>query len=74
MRSLCFVPLTYLAGVHGFALFAPYLALFFAAVLILRRRRIRLAVRAARHEARIVLARPAEFALRTPILVPIPAV
>lgn len=30
MRSLRFLPLTFLAGVHGFVYFAPYLALFLA--------------------------------------------
>jgi hypothetical protein len=39
MKSLRFLPLTFLAGVHGFALFAPYAALATAAVLVLRRRR-----------------------------------
>jgi hypothetical protein len=27
MRAVWFLPLTFLAGVHGFALFAPYLLL-----------------------------------------------
>jgi hypothetical protein len=39
MRSLRFVPLAYLAGIHGFALFAPYLAFFLAATHLLHRRR-----------------------------------
>lgn len=26
MRSLWFMPMTYLAGIHGFAYFVPYLA------------------------------------------------
>ncbi len=30
MKTLRFLPLTFLAGVHGFALFAPYLAVFLA--------------------------------------------
>ena len=34
---LRFLPLAYLAGVHGFALFAPYLALFLAVAHFLRR-------------------------------------
>lgn len=32
MRVLRYLPLAFLAGVHGFDLFAPYLALFLAAV------------------------------------------
>jgi hypothetical protein len=30
MRMIRFLPLAYVAGVHGFALFAPYLAVFLA--------------------------------------------
>lgn len=30
MRSLWFMPFTFIAGQHGFALFAPYLAAFLA--------------------------------------------
>ena len=44
MRSLWFMPLTFLAGVHGFALFAPYLAVVFAALHLRSRRRARLAL------------------------------
>jgi len=40
MRSLRYVPLAYLAGIHGFALFAPYLAFFLAASHLLQRRRL----------------------------------
>lgn len=39
MRSLYFMPVTFLAGQHGFMLFAPYLALFLAAAHLLRGRR-----------------------------------
>ncbi|MCC6238803.1 MAG: hypothetical protein IT448_00665 [Phycisphaerales bacterium] len=39
MRMLHFLPLTFLAGVHGFAFFAPYLAVFLTAVVCLRRHR-----------------------------------
>jgi hypothetical protein len=39
MRSLRYVPLAYLAGIHGFALFAPYLAFFVAASHLIHRRR-----------------------------------
>jgi hypothetical protein len=41
MKSLRFLPLTFLAGVHGFALFAPYAALATAAMLLFRKRRRR---------------------------------
>ena len=44
MRSLWFMPLTFLAGVHGFALFAPYLAVVFTALHLRSRRRARLAL------------------------------
>ncbi len=43
MRSLWYLPLTFLAGVHGFAIFAPYLALVFAALHLRSRHRARLA-------------------------------
>jgi len=43
MRSLWYLPLTFLAGVHGFALFAPYLAIVFTALHLRSRRRARLA-------------------------------
>lgn len=36
MRSLRFLPITFLAGQHGFLFFAPYLALFLAAVHLIR--------------------------------------
>jgi hypothetical protein len=39
MRSLRYVPFTFLAGIHGFALFAPYLAFFLTASLLIQRRR-----------------------------------
>jgi hypothetical protein len=39
MKSLRFLPLTFLAGVHGFAIFAPYAALAIAALLLANRRR-----------------------------------
>ena len=41
MKSLWFFPLTYLAGVHGFAMFAPYAAIFLAVTHLLSRRRRR---------------------------------
>ena len=43
MRSLWYLPLTFLAGVHGFAIFAPYLALVFAALHLRALRRARAA-------------------------------
>jgi hypothetical protein len=39
MRMLRFLPLTFVAGVHGFAIFAPYLAVFLTAVHFLKRTR-----------------------------------
>lgn len=39
MRAVWFLPLAYLAGVHGFALFAPYLLLCLATGHLLRRAR-----------------------------------
>jgi hypothetical protein len=38
VKSIRFLPLTFVAGMHGFALFVPYLVLVVAATLILRRR------------------------------------
>jgi hypothetical protein len=39
MKSLRFLPLTFLAGVHGFAMFAPYATLAVAALLLANYRR-----------------------------------
>jgi hypothetical protein len=39
MRALRYVPFTFLAGVHGFDLFAPYLAVFLAVTVIVRHTR-----------------------------------
>ena len=39
MRSLWFFPLTFLAGAHGFAVFAPYAAVCLAALIVVRRQR-----------------------------------
>jgi len=39
MRALAFFPLAYVAGVHGFALFAPYAAMFLVIAHLLRRTR-----------------------------------
>ena len=47
MRSLWYLPLTFLAGAHGFALFAPYLAIVFAALHLRSRHPARLAPAAA---------------------------
>jgi hypothetical protein len=38
MKSLRYLPLAFLCGVHGFALFAPYLAAFLATSHFFRRR------------------------------------
>lgn len=46
MRLTLFISLAYVCGVHGFALFAPYLGLFLPAAYVLwRRRRLPLPVR-----------------------------
>lgn len=39
MRSLRYLPFAFLAGVHGFALFAPYVAVLLTAAHFLRRRK-----------------------------------
>ena len=39
MKVLAFFPLAYLAGVQGFAMFAPYAATFMVIALVLRRSR-----------------------------------
>lgn len=44
MKTLRFLPLTFLAGVHGFVFFAPYLAVFLAVAHWARRPKRRLAV------------------------------
>jgi hypothetical protein len=41
MKTVLLVPLAFVAGVHGFAIFAPYLALFLAAAHVLHARRRR---------------------------------
>lgn len=38
MRHIRWLPFAFLAGVHGFAIFAPYVALVMAATLLLKRR------------------------------------
>jgi hypothetical protein len=37
MKSLRYLPLTFLAGIHGFTVFAPYLVLFLTFAHLLRR-------------------------------------
>ena len=37
MKSLVFLPFAFLAGQHGFAIFAPYLAVFITIVAVVRR-------------------------------------
>ena len=44
MRTLRFLPFAYVAGVHGFVFFAPYLALVLATLHFARRRRGRVSV------------------------------
>lgn len=45
MRTLRWVPLTFLAGLHGFAIFAPYAALVLVVSHVVRsRRKTRLAL------------------------------
>ena len=39
MKSLVFLPLAFVAGEHGFAIFAPFLVLIVSATLLLRRSR-----------------------------------
>jgi hypothetical protein len=39
MKSLRYIPLAYFAGLHGFAIFAPYAALVLLAFHIVRRSR-----------------------------------
>jgi len=39
MRALWFLPLTFVAGIHGFAVFAPYLVVVFTAVHLRSRQR-----------------------------------
>jgi hypothetical protein len=39
MRTIRWVPLTFLAGLHGFALFAPYVALVAGIWIVMRARR-----------------------------------
>jgi hypothetical protein len=36
MKAVPFIPLAYIAGTHGFALFAPYVAIFVAWLLFTR--------------------------------------
>jgi hypothetical protein len=44
VRSIRYIPLAFLAGAHGFALFAPYLAVAVAVTHVLWARRRRLAL------------------------------
>ena len=41
MRTLWFMPMTFLAGIHGFAYFVPYLLFVSAIAMILQMRRTR---------------------------------
>ena len=51
VRSLRFVPLAFVAGIDGFAIFAPYLVFVLATLEVVRGRRRRQAVRAKSTEA-----------------------
>ena len=55
VRSLRFLPLTFVAGVHGFALFAPYLAIAIALTHLLWARRRRMTRRARPQSIRVRL-------------------
>ena len=46
MRALWFLPLTFVAGVHGFAVFAPYLVVVFTALHLRSRSRAKARARA----------------------------
>ena len=52
MKTALLLPLAFVAGAHGFALFAPYLAVFLAvlaAAQLLRRRRVAWVLRHTAH-------------------------
>ena len=66
MRSLWFLPLTFLAGVHGFAIVAPYVAVIFAALHLRSRHR-------ARRAAALVILAPASDSLDAAIPGLVPA-
>ena len=57
MKSLRFLPLTFLAGVHGFAMFAAYAAVCLIVVYVIQRRRrlILVPVRSTRLDAPLAL-------------------
>jgi hypothetical protein len=40
VKALVFIPFAFIAGDQGFALFAPYAALMFMLLLVIRRRRL----------------------------------
>ena len=60
-KALRFLPLAFLAGTHGFALFAPYVALVLAALHLrsLRRERTRQRTRATERAAAASVENPA---------------
>ena len=41
MKHMRWIPLTYLAGVHGFAIFAPYVAIMLTAAHLIRKHQAR---------------------------------
>jgi hypothetical protein len=61
VRTLRFLPLTFVAGVHGFALFAPYLAVTMAVVHVTWARRRR------------AIPVPATESMHLPTAMPLPA-
>jgi len=41
VKAVIFIPIAFIAGDHGFAIFAPYIVFMFA-ILLMRRRRARI--------------------------------
>ena len=68
-KALRFLPLAFLAGTHGFALFAPYVALVLAALHLRTIRRERTRAREKASAARAAVAIPAPI----PAVLPSPA-
>ena len=70
-KALTYLPLAFLAGTHGFALFAPYVAVVLAA---LHLRSVRRQRRSARQRSALpTVAAPSAAPLATPALAAIPA-
>jgi hypothetical protein len=66
-QALCFLPLAFLAGTHGFALFAPYVGVVLAALHLRSRSRERTRARA-KATATPAAGLPDAVALPTPAL------